>query len=333
MKAMIIEKYGKNVPLVLTEQPTPTIGEHDVLVKIHAASLNPIDFKIKEGKMKFLLNYKFPLILGNDFSGVVVKVGDRVNTFKPGDEVYGRPRKNRIGTLAEFIAVHEEDIWLKPHNLTFEEAASIPLIGLTTYQAFVDLLHLQKGQKILIHAGSGGVGTFAIQLAKLMGAFVATTASEKGYELVKSLGADLIINYKKENFEEMLTGYDAVFDTLGGEALEKSFRILKPGGQIVSISGMPNARFGKEAKLGWMKTTILSIAGRKIKTLEKGSGTRYHFLFMKPSGEQLKVLKEFIEGGLIRPIMDKVYPLKDAGQAFNYLESGRAKGKVVIRIK
>ncbi|GAB1531440.1 MULTISPECIES: NADP-dependent oxidoreductase [Brevibacillus] len=333
MKAMIIEKYGENVPLVMSEQPMPTIGEHDVLVEIHAASLNPIDFKIKEGKMKFLLNYRFPLILGNDFSGVVVKVGDRVNTFKPGDEVYGRPRKNRIGTLAEFIAVHEDDIWLKPQGLTFEEAASIPLIGLTTYQAFVDILNLQKGQKILIHAGSGGVGTFAIQLAKLMGAFVATTASEKGYELVKSLGADLIINYKKENFEEMLTGYDAVFDTLGGEALEKSFRILKPGGQIVSISGMPNGRFGKEAKLGWMKTIILSIVSRKIKAQEKKSQTRYHFLFMKPSGEQLKVLKEFIEEGLIKPIIDKVYHLKDADQAFNYLESGRAKGKVVIRIK
>ncbi|MED4779493.1 NADP-dependent oxidoreductase [Brevibacillus choshinensis] len=333
MKAMIIEKYGKNVPLVISEQPMPNIGEHDVLVEIHAASLNPIDFKIKEGKMKFLLNYRFPLILGNDFSGVVVKVGDSVNTFKPGDEVYGRPRKNRIGTLAEFIAVHEDDICLKPQGLTFEEAASIPLIGLTTYQAFVDILNLQKGQKILIHAGSGGVGTFAIQLAKLMGAFVATTASEKGYELVKSLGADLIINYKKENFEEMLTGYDAVFDTLGGEPLEKSFRILKPGGQIVSISGMPNGRFGKEAKLGWLKTTILSIASRKIKAQEKKSKTRYHFLFMKPSGEQLRVLKEFIEGGLIKPIIDKVYHLNDADQAFNYLESGRAKGKVVIRIK
>ncbi|WGV57212.1 NADP-dependent oxidoreductase [Brevibacillus brevis] len=333
MKAMIIEKYGENVPLVMSEQPMPTIGEHDVLVEIHAASLNPIDFKIKEGKMKFLLNYRFPLILGNDFSGVVVKVGDRVNTYKPGDEVYGRPRKNRIGTLAEFIAVHEDDIWLKPQGLTFEEAASIPLIGLTTYQAFVDILNLQKGQKILIHAGSGGVGTFAIQLANLMGAFVATTASEKGYELVKSLGADLIINYKKENFEEMLTGYDAVFDTLGGEALEKSFRILKPGGQIVSISGMPNGRFGKEAKLGWMKTIILSIVSRKIKAQEKKSQTRYHFLFMKPSGEQLKVLKEFIEKGLIKPIIDKVYHLKDADQAFNYLESGRAKGKVVIKIK
>ncbi|GGA45976.1 NADP-dependent oxidoreductase [Paenibacillus physcomitrellae] len=333
MKAMVIEKYGKNVPLKMSEQPMPDIREHDVLVEIHAASLNPIDFKIKEGKMKFLLSYKFPLILGNDFSGVVVKVGGRVNAFKPGDEVYGRPRKNRIGTLAEFIAVHEEDIWLKPQNLTFEEAASIPLIGLTTYQAFGEILNLQKGQKILIHAGSGGVGTFAIQLAKLMGAFVATTASEKGYELVKALGADLIINYKKENFEEILTGYDAVFDTLGGEALEKSFHILKPGGKIVSISGMPNGRFGKEAKLGWMKTTILSIASRKIKAQEKRSQTEYHFLFMKPSGEQLKVLKEFIEGGLIKPIIDKVYHLEDAGQAFHYLESGRAKGKVIVKIK
>lgn len=333
MKAMTIEKYGKEVPLVMTEQPIPNVGEHDVLVEIHAASLNPIDYKIKEGKMKLLLNYRFPLILGNDFSGVVVKVGDRVTAFKPGDEVYGRPRKNRIGTLAEFIAVHEEDLCLKPQNLTFEEAASIPLIGLTTYQAFVDILHLQKGQKILIHAGSGGVGTFAIQLAKQMGAFVATTASEKGYELVKALGADQIINYKKENFEEVLTGYDAVFDTLGGEALEKSFRILKPGGQVVSISGMPNARFGKEAKLGWLKTTLLSIVSRKITAIEKKSQTRYHFLFMKPSGEQLKVIKEYMEQGRIKPIMDKVYRLEDTGQAFTYLESGRAKGKVIIKIK
>lgn len=333
MKAFVIEKYGKDVPLLMTEQPLPAIGEFDVLVEIHAASLNPIDFKIKEGKMKLLLSYKFPLILGNDFSGVVVKVGARVRAFKPGDEVYGRPRKARIGTLAEFIAVHEEDICLKPQNLSFEEAASIPLVGLTTYQAFADILKLQPGQKILIHAGSGGVGTFAIQLAKLMGASVATTASDKGYELVKSLGADVIVNYKKENFEEKLTGYDAVFDTLGGAALEKSFRILKPGGQIVSVSGMPNARFGKEAQLGWLKTTILSIASRKLTALEKQSRTRYHFLFMKPSGAQLKILKEFIEEGRIKPVIDKVFPFEEAAAAMQYLERGGAKGKVIVKIK
>ncbi|NOU98782.1 NADP-dependent oxidoreductase [Paenibacillus planticolens] len=333
MKAMIIEKYGKNVPLIMTERPTPDIGEHDVLVEIHAASLNPIDFKIKEGKVKFLLTYKFPLILGNDFSGVVAKVGKRVSAFKPGDEVYGRPRKSRIGTLAEYIAIHEDDISLKPQNLSFEEAASIPLVGLTTYQAFSEILDLQKGQKILIHAGSGGVGTFAIQLAKLMGAFVATTASDKGYELVKTLGADLIINYRKENFEELLTGYDAVFDTLGGDILEKSFQILKLNGQIVSISGVPNAAFGKDEQLGWMKTAVLSIVSRKITALEKKSRTRYRYLFMKPSGAQLKVLKEYIERGHIKPVIDKVYNLKDADQALHYLESGSAKGKVVVRIK
>ncbi|RED85073.1 NADP-dependent oxidoreductase [Cohnella phaseoli] len=333
MKAAIIEKYGKDVPLIVTEQPMPAVGEHDVLVEIHAASLNPIDYKIKEGKVKLLLSYKFPLILGNDFSGVVVKVGQRVNAFKPGDEVYGRPRKSRIGTLAEFIAVHEDDISLKPHNLSFEEAASIPLVGLTTYQAFSDILKLQKGQKILIHAGSGGVGTFAIQLAKWMGAFVATTASDKGYDLVKSMGADLIINYRKENFEEKLTGYDAVFDTLGGTALEKSFRILKPGGQIVSVSGMPNARFGREAQLGWMKTAVLSLVSRKLAALEKKTRTKYHFLFMKSSGAQLRIIKELIEQGHIKPVIDKVFHLKDAGQALHYLESGSAKGKVIVKIK
>ncbi|BBI31267.1 NADP-dependent oxidoreductase [Cohnella abietis] len=333
MKAMIIERYGKNVPLIMADRPTPNIGEHDVLVEIYAASLNPIDFKIKEGKAKFLLKYDLPLILGNDFSGVVIKVGKLVNAFKPGDEVYGRPRKSRIGTLAEYIAIHEDDISLKPRNLSFEEAASIPLVGLTTYQAFYYILKLQKGQRILIHAGSGGVGTFAIQLAKLMGAYVATTASDKGYNLVKSLGADQIINYKTENFEELLKDYDAVYDTLGGAALDKSFQVLKPNGKIVSISGLPNSRFGKEAKLGWLKTAILSIVSRKITALEKKSHAEYHFLFMKPSGAQLKIIKEFIEEGHIIPVIDKVFNLQDAGQSFHYLESGRAKGKVVIKIK
>ncbi len=333
MKAMTIEKYGKNIPLVMSEQPIPLIGEHDVLVEIIAASLNPIDYKIKEGKAKFLLQYKFPLILGNDFSGIVVKVGERVKAFKPGDEVYGRPRKSRIGTLAEYIAVHEEDIALKPHNLSFEEAASLPLIGLTTYQAFTDILHLQKNQKILIHAGAGGVGTFAIQLAKSVGAYVATTASEKGYDLVQSLGADLIINYKKDNFADLLTGYDAVFDTLGGAVLQDSFRVLKPNGQIVSISGIPNARFGKKEGLGWMKTAVLSAASYKITALEKRHQVKYHYLFMKPSGAQLNILTELIENGKIKPVVEKVYPFKDADQALRYLEKGSAKGKVIVKVK
>ena len=207
MKAMVIDRYGK-VPMRLAEMPLPEIGEHEVLAEIHAASINPVDFKIRDGNLKLLLKYKMPLILGNDFSGVITKVGAKVTRFKVGDEIYGRPRESSIGTFAEYISVHENDIALKPKNLNFEEAASIPLVGLTSYQALHDILQLQKGQKILIQAGAGGVGTFAIQLAKLMGATVATTASEAGTDLVKSLGADEIINYKTEKFEEILKDYD-----------------------------------------------------------------------------------------------------------------------------
>ncbi|MNJ45004.1 Zinc-type alcohol dehydrogenase-like protein [compost metagenome] len=333
MKAMVIEKYGKDAPLVLKERPIPVLGEHDVLVEIHAASLNPIDSKIKAGKLKFLLSYTMPLILGNDFSGVVVEVGDKADRFKPGDEVYGRPRKNRIGTLAEYIAVHQDDISLKPTNLSFEEAASIPLVGLTVYQAFHDILKLQKEQKVLIHAGSGGVGTFAIQLANSMGAYVATTVSDKGYDLVKSLGADQIINYRKDNFEQMLEGYDAVLDTLGGDVLKKSFHVLKPGGKIVSISGLPNAQFGKEARLGWLKTTLLSIVSHKLTTYEKKTLTSYHFLFMKPSGAQLEKIKELMEKESIIPVIDQVFKFAETPRALEYLEGGRAKGKVVVSIK
>ncbi|MEH7455573.1 NADP-dependent oxidoreductase, partial [Gottfriedia acidiceleris] len=203
MKAMVIDRYGK-VPMHMVEMSIPDIGENEVLAEIHAASINPVDFKIRDGKVKMLLKYKMPLILGNDFSGVVVKVGAKVTRFNVGDEIYGRPRKQKMGTFAEYIAVHEEDIALKPKNLSFEEAASIPLVGLTSYQALHDILQIKKGHKILIHAGSGGVGTFAIQLAKLMGATVVTTASAKGMELVKSIGADEVIDYKSTKFEEKL---------------------------------------------------------------------------------------------------------------------------------
>ncbi|MES5893280.1 zinc-binding dehydrogenase [Bacillus cereus group sp. RP43] len=332
MKAMIIDKYGK-VPMRMAAVPTPEINEYEVLAEIHAASINPIDFKIRDGKVKLLLKYKMPLILGNDFSGVIVKVGTKVTQFKVGDEIYARPRKNKIGTFAEYIAIHEDDIALKPKNLTFEEAASIPLIGLTSYQALHDIMQLQKGQKILIHAGSGGVGTFAIQLAKIMGATVATTASEAGENLVKSLGADEIINYKKEQFEDILKNYDAVFDTLGGTTLEKSFDIIKSEGNIVSVSGMPNARFGKEFGSGFFKTLLFSLASKKLTTLEKKHNAQYSFLFMKPSGDQLRIIANYIEAGKIKPVIDRVFPFEDAQKAMEYSEAGRAKGKIIVKIK
>ncbi|MBG9498769.1 NADPH:quinone reductase [Bacillus thuringiensis] len=332
MKAMIIDRYGK-VPMRMAEVPTPEINEYEVLAEIHAASINPIDFKIREGKVKMLLKYEMPLILGNDFAGVITKVGSKVTRFKVGDEIYTRPRKNKIGTFAEYIAIHEDDIALKPKNLSFEEAASIPLVGLTSYQALHDIMQLQKGQKILIHAGSGGVGTFAIQLAKIMGAIVTTTASEAGANLVTSLGADEIINYKTEKFEDILKNYDAVFDTIGGATLEKSFNIIKSGGNIVSVSGMPNARFGKEFGSGFFKTLLFSLASKKLTALEKKHNAQYSFLFMKPSGDQLRTIANYIEAGQIKPVIDRVFPFEDAQKAMEYSESGRAKGKIIVKIK
>ena len=332
MKAMIIDRYGK-VPMRMAEVPTPEINEYEVLAEIHAASINPIDFKIRDGKVKMLLKYEMPLILGNDFAGVITKVGSKVTRFKVGDEIYARPRKNKIGTFAEYIAIHEDDIALKPKNLSFEEAASIPLVGLTSYQALHDIMQLQKGQKILIHAGSGGVGTFAIQLAKIMGAIVTTTASEAGANLVTSLGADEIINYKTEKFEDILKNYDAVFDTIGGATLEKSFNIIKSGGNIVSVSGMPNARFGKEFGSGFFKTLLFSLASKKLTALEKKHNAQYSFLFMKPSGDQLRTIANYIEAGKIKPVIDRVFPFEDAQKAMEYSESGRAKGKIIVKIK
>ena len=332
MKAMIIDRYGK-VPMRMAEVPTPEIYEYEVLAEIHAASINPIDFKIRDGKVKMLLKYEMPLILGNDFAGVITKVGSKVTRFKVGDEIYARPRKNKIGTFAEYIAIHEDDIALKPKNLSFEEAASIPLVGLTSYQALHDIMQLQKGQKILIHAGSGGVGTFAIQLAKIMGAIVTTTASEAGANLVTSLGADEIINYKTEKFEDILKNYDAVFDTIGGATLEKSFNIIKRGGNIVSVSGMPNARFGKEFGSGFFKTLLFSLASKKLTALEKKHNAQYSFLFMKPSGDQLRTIANYIEAGKIKPVIDRVFPFEDAQKAMEYSEAGRAKGKIIVKMK
>lgn len=332
MKAMVIDQYGK-APMRLAEMPIPEINEYEVLAEIHAASINPIDFKIRDVKVRLLIQYKMPLILGNDFSGVVVKVGKKVTRFKVGDEIYARPRKSKIGTFAEYISIHEDDIALKPKNLSFEEAASIPLVGLTSYQALHDIMQLQKGQKILIHAGSGGVGTFAIQLAKAMGTTVATTASEAGVNLVTSLGADQVINYKKENFEAILKNYDAVFDTLGGKTLEKSFKIIKNGGKIVSVSGRPNARFAKDYGSGLWKTLLFSAASRKLTALEKKHHAQYSFLFMKPSGDQLRIIADLIESGSIKPVIDRTFSFEEAEKAMKYAESGRAKGKIIVKIK
>ncbi|GMA08578.1 NADPH:quinone reductase [Tetragenococcus halophilus subsp. flandriensis] len=249
MKAMGISEYKQEKLEELT-LAIPEISANEVLVEIVAASINPIDLKIRDGKLKMLLNYDMPLVLGNDFAGRIAKVGKKVTKFKVGDEVYGRPQKTKIGTFAEYLAIDQGDIAIKPKNLTFEEAASIPLVGLTSYQALHDIMQVQAGDKVLIQAGSGGIGTIAIQLAKLMDVYVATTVSDRGKDLVTRLGADQIVNYRKENFADVLSDFDDVYDTLGGQNLTDGFKILKSGGNIVTLSGTPNARFGKEYGVG-----------------------------------------------------------------------------------
>lgn len=333
MKAFSINRYAKKGLLQATEMPEPVLQEKDVLVQVHAASVNQLDSKIRDGEFKLLLPYRFPLILGHDVAGVITQVGSGVRRFKVGDEIYARPDKDRIGTFAEFIAINENDIAIKPQNLTMEEAASIPLVGLTAWQALVEKAGLKQGQKVFIQAGSGGVGTFAIQLARYLGATVATTTSADNSELVKTLGADVVIDYRKEDFETILQDYDVVLNSQDPKTLEKSLRILKPGGKLISISGPPDPDFAKEIGLSWLLRTILFFLSYSTRRKAKRSKVHYSFLFMKASGNQLSKITSLLESGTIRPVLDKVFPFESTNKALAYIENGRAKGKVVIRVK
>lgn len=332
MKAFILDRYKKSGALRFGDRPEPELGDEDVLVDIHAAGLNPLDSKIRDGAFKPLLPYRPPFILGHDMAGRVVRIGAKVRRFKAGDEVYARPRDGRIGTLAERIAVHADDLALKPTNLTMEEAASIPLVGLTAWQALVDRAGLRKGQKILIHAGSGGVGTFAIQLAKHLGATVATTTSTANVDLVRSLGADVVIDYKTQDFENVLSGYDVVLNSLGGDTLQKSLSVLKPGGTLISISGPPDPDFARQKGLNWGLRQLMRLLSFGIRRKAKGRGLAYSFLFMRADGGQLSQITALVEAGAIRPVMDRIFPFKATNEALAYLDTGRSKGKVVVQL-
>lgn len=330
MIAAQIENYGEKIGL--KKQPVPRIGKKDLLVKVIAASINPIDLKTKDGKMKLLLHYKMPLTLGSDFAGIVVARGEQVKKFQVGDAVYGRVQKNRIGTFAEYIAVDVKDVALKPKNLTFAKASSIPLVALTSYQALHEVMKIKPQDKILIQAGSGGIGTLAIQLAKLAGAYVATTTSEKNRALVKSLGADEVIDYRSENFAEKLKDYDFVFDTMGGDILKDAFKIVKPGGKVVTLSGTPNYAFAKNYNLPLWKQMALGIASYPITKLAKKTDVSYDFLFMRPDGNQLAALTKLIEAKQLQPIIDSVISLAEIQKAVDNLASGRAKGKIILAV-
>jgi NADPH:quinone reductase-like Zn-dependent oxidoreductase len=332
MKAFIVNRYSKKEKLQLKQIADPVVKETDVLVQIYSTGVNLLDSKIRNGEFKMILPYKTPFTLGHDAAGIVTKVGAKVSRFKIGDEVYTRPADHRIGTFAEFIAVNEKDVAMKPKNISMEEAASVPLVGLTAWQALVEKASLKKGQKVFIQAGSGGVGTFAIQLAKHLGATVATTTSTANIDLVKSLGADIIIDYKKEDFETILKDYDVVLNSQDAKTLEKSLRILKPGGKVISISGPPDVDFAKEIGLPWYVKLITKILSSGVKKKAKRLGVNFSFLFMRAQGEQLSQITKLIEAGIIKPVIDKVFPFEQTNEAMAYVEAGRAKGKVVIKV-
>src|SRR3989440_239083 len=283
MKAFVVEHYGKG-GLRAAEVPEPEVGDADVLVKVRAAGINPLDTMVRDGEFKQLLKYRAPFVLGHDVAGVVTRVGSAVRDFRVGDEVYARPRDLRIGTFAEYIAIDQEDVAPKPGSLTLHEAAAAPLVSLAAWQVLVDRAHVQPGQKVLVHAGSGGLGSTVIQLAKHLGATVATTARGENAELVHSLGADIVVDYTKEDFAEVLSGYDVAIDSRGGKNLEKSLIVLKPGGQAIGVAGPPDPAFAKQLEAPKYIGAAMALLSRKIHKQARKLGVSYSFLFMQANG-------------------------------------------------
>ncbi|TCC45754.1 NADP-dependent oxidoreductase [Kribbella capetownensis] len=328
MRGFVVSRYKG--PLQEADVPEPVVGERDVLIQVQAAGLNMLDEKIRAGEFKQILPYKLPQILGNDVAGTVIGLGAKVQGFRLGDEVFGRPDKDRIGTFAERIAVAEADLALKPASVSFEEAASLPLVALTAWQALVERGNLQPGQRVLIHAGAGGVGTIAIQLAKHLGATVATTVSAGNVDFVRELGADLVVDYRSQDFGQLLDGYDLVLDSLGGKNLEKSLRVLRPGGTAIGIAGPPDAAFARELGANPLLRLVMTALSSRIRRLARRLGVTYEFLFMRASGDQLRQITALIDGGALRPIVGRVFDFDQTVQAVQSLANGGIRGKAVI---
>lgn len=333
MKALVFKHYGKPDQVTFTDISQPVPKPNEILVQVHAVGLNPIDNMIPKGTFKAMLRFQLPATLGSDLAGVVVEVGNRVTRFKPGDAVFASIFDLGTGALAEFAVVPERAAALKPAKLDFVQVASIPMVGLTTWQALKERANLKPGQKVFIPAGSGGIGTFAIQLAKHLGAKVGTTTSTGNVELVRSLGADEVIDYKQQEFEDVLRDYDAVLGTVRGDALEKSLRILKPNSTVVSLIGPPDAAFARARGMNFFMKFVFGLLSRKIIRLARKRGIEYSFLFVHPDGGQLAEIGELLEAGRLRPVIDQVFPFDQAKEALAYLEQGRARGKVVVQMR
>ena len=334
MKSLMITKYGDiNSSLEEQEIAKPALEENQILIKAYSSSFNPIDFKIVRGDFKAMGKVTFPIGTGRDVSGIIEEIGKNIKKFKKGDKVYSRVNESHVGTMAEYVVSNVKDTALIPSNLSFDESASIPLVGLTTYQALEDIAKLSKGEKILIHAGSGGIGTFAIQLAKHLGAHVTTTTSTKNISFVKGLGADKVIDYTSENYLDEGAVFDVVFDTLGGEHTLNSFKVIKNEGRVISISGAIDGATAEQFGLNKFIRMILAFQARKVTRAASKKNAMYRFLFMSPNGEQLKKIAKLYESGEIKPIIDKTYNFEEAIQALEYLSKGHARGKVIVKIR
>ncbi len=332
MKAFVVEKYGKDTVRV-AEVPEPAVGDRDVLVRVYATSINPLDKMVRNGEFKQLLKYKTPFVLGHDVAGVVTKVGPAVRGVQVGDEIYARPRDLRIGGFAEYIAIDQDDVAPKPESLTLHEAAAVPLVALAAWQILVERANVRPGQKVLVHAGAGGLGSTVIQLAKHLGASVATTASTSTMDLVRGLGADVVVDYTKEDFSKVLSGYDLVLDSLGGANLEKSLTVLKPGGLAVGVAGPPDAGFAKQLGAPAFLRAAMNFLSRKVRKQAKALGVRYEFFFMRANGSQLRDLGALYDKGELRPVIDRTFPFSETLEALAHVEQGRTKaGKVVVAI-
>ncbi|HNV78461.1 MAG TPA: NADP-dependent oxidoreductase [Thermomonas sp.] len=333
MKALTFQRYGKSPGLGMTERPRPVPKPDELLVEVHAAGLNPIDNMLMTGAFKPVVKLGLPATVGSDVAGVVVEVGSRVTRFKPGDAVFASVFDLDRGTLADYVAVPEAVAAPKPANLDFVQAASVPMVGLTAWQALKERIGLRAGQKVFIPAGSGGIGTFAIQLAKVLGASVATTTSTRNVDFVRGLGADEVVDYKQQQFQDVLRDYDAVLGTVKGEVIEQSVGILKPGGRIASLVGPLDAAFARTRGLNVLLRIVFGLMSRKILRLAGKRGVAYSFLFVHPDGGQLAEIGALLESGRLRPVIDKVFPFEQATDALAYLAQGRARGKVVVRLR
>lgn len=331
MRAYVLKHYGGPEGAQLMDVPPPATRPRDILVAVRAAGLNPVDFKFRQGKLRAILRPKLPFVLGNELAGEVIAVGSDVKRFRVGDRVFARVAKDRAGAFAEQACVDEDDAALMPRDLDFAAAAAVPLAALTALQALRDELAVKPGQKVFISGGAGGVGSFAIQIAKWLGAQVTTTASKRGEALVRLLGCDEVIDYTSQHISKTEARFDAGFDLIGGNTLEQMFEIMKPGTRVVSVAGVPEPQMAIK-DLGGRRTlaAILWMISYGIRSRARRAGVSYRYLFMHPSGSDLAQLADLIEQGKLKVIVDKAYPFASIAEALAYVESGRAKGKVVV---